>query len=154
ARAADGPAGPARGDRARRHRHGRGTAAGDAGARALAALPDLGCAGRRRQRLPRLYRPGALPALLVRAPARPRHEHRLLRRRRRLDRDAARTPELHHGVGLAERLLGLAPDGESVAAGGAAAARHGSVVDPAWVAIDWTLGRALRTRRFWWVALG
>jgi len=50
--------------------------------------------------------------------------------------------------------LGLAPDGESVAAGGAAAARHGSVVDPAWVAIDWTLGRALRTRRFWWVALG
>jgi MFS family permease len=27
-------------------------------------------------------------------------------------------------------------------------------VDPAWVAIDWTLARALRTARFWWVGLG
>src|SRR6185437_11194551 len=50
--------------------------------------------------------------------------------------------------------LGLAPDGEGIAAAGTEAARHGSVVDPAWAAIDWTLGRALRTRRFWWVALG
>ena len=29
-----------------------------------------------------------------------------------------------------------------------------NVVDPAWVAIDWTLARALRTARFWWIALG
>jgi MFS family permease len=27
------------------------------------------------------------------------------------------------------------------------------VVDPAWVSIDWTPARALRTSRFWWVAL-
>jgi MFS family permease len=29
-----------------------------------------------------------------------------------------------------------------------------NVVDPAWVAVDWTLGRAVRTARFWWVAVG
>jgi MFS family permease len=50
--------------------------------------------------------------------------------------------------------LGLAPDGAEagriVAAGG-----HGAnVVDAAWAAIDWTLARALRTARFWWLALG
>jgi MFS family permease len=27
-------------------------------------------------------------------------------------------------------------------------------VDTAWVAVDWTLGRALRTARFWWIAVG
>jgi MFS family permease len=50
--------------------------------------------------------------------------------------------------------LGLQPDGDRAAAPGAAGARTGNVVDAAWVAIDWTLGRALRTARFWWVALG
>jgi MFS family permease len=50
--------------------------------------------------------------------------------------------------------LGLQPDGDRTAAPGAAGARTGNVVDAAWVAIDWTLGRALRTARFWWVALG
>ena len=29
-----------------------------------------------------------------------------------------------------------------------------NVVDPAWAAVDWTLGRAMRTARFWWIALG
>ena len=28
------------------------------------------------------------------------------------------------------------------------------VVDPDWAGIDWTLGRALRTARFWWIAIG
>jgi MFS family permease len=28
------------------------------------------------------------------------------------------------------------------------------VVDPAWAAVDWTLARAVRTGRFWWIALG
>jgi len=28
------------------------------------------------------------------------------------------------------------------------------VVDPTWVAVDWTLGRAMRTARFWWIAVG
>jgi MFS family permease len=27
-------------------------------------------------------------------------------------------------------------------------------VDPAWAAVDWTLGRAILTVRFWWIALG
>ena len=34
-------------------------------------------------------------------------------------------------------------------------ARHATnVVDRAWAAVDWTLGRALRTWRFWWLAIG
>jgi MFS family permease len=48
--------------------------------------------------------------------------------------------------------MGLEPDGArsaSTPADGAA-----NIVDPAWAAVDWTLGRALRTRRFWWAALG
>ena len=49
--------------------------------------------------------------------------------------------------------LGLAPDGDP-AAQGAGAARRSNVVDPAWAAVDWTLGRALATTRFWWIALG
>ena len=50
--------------------------------------------------------------------------------------------------------LGLQPDGDRAATPGAPGARTSNVVDAAWVAIDWTLGRALRTARFWWVALG
>jgi len=49
--------------------------------------------------------------------------------------------------------LGLEPDGDRLAhatAGG----RTSNVVDAAWVAVDWTLARALRTTRFWWIALG
>jgi MFS family permease len=49
--------------------------------------------------------------------------------------------------------LGLHPDGDPAPAGGGA--RHpDNVVDRAWASVDWTLGRALRTARFWWVALG
>lgn len=49
--------------------------------------------------------------------------------------------------------VGLLPDGAPapVATG---PARPSAVVDPAWAAVDWTLGRALRTGRFWWIALG
>ncbi|HEU5321453.1 MAG TPA: MFS transporter, partial [Methylomirabilota bacterium] len=49
--------------------------------------------------------------------------------------------------------LGLGPDGDppgSAGKGGHAA----DVVDPAWAAVDWTLARALRTARFWWLGLG
>jgi MFS family permease len=49
--------------------------------------------------------------------------------------------------------LGLEPDGDR-AAGGAAAARPSNVVDAAWAAVDWTLARASRTARFWWIASG
>lgn len=49
--------------------------------------------------------------------------------------------------------LGLRPDGD--AAPLASAAKPASnVVDPVWVAIDWTLPRAVRTARFWWLAIG
>jgi MFS family permease len=49
--------------------------------------------------------------------------------------------------------LGLAPDGDRDAGGGAAGPPS-NVVDAAWVAVDWTLGRAMRTARFWWLAVG
>lgn len=49
--------------------------------------------------------------------------------------------------------LGLQPDGDA-APGTAAAAQPSNVVDPAWAAVDWTLGRAIGTARFWWIALG
>jgi MFS family permease len=49
--------------------------------------------------------------------------------------------------------LGLEPDGDR-AAHAAAGGRASNVVDAAWVAVDWTLARAVRTPRFWWIALG
>jgi MFS family permease len=49
--------------------------------------------------------------------------------------------------------LGLQPDGDATSPRAAAAERL-RVVDPAWVAVDWTLARALRTARFWWIAVG
>jgi MFS family permease len=50
--------------------------------------------------------------------------------------------------------LGLQPDGDAAATTATVAAKAANVVDPAWAAIDWTLGRALRTARFWWIAVG
>jgi MFS family permease len=49
--------------------------------------------------------------------------------------------------------LGLAPDGGG-SSGGTGASPAANVVDAAWVAVDWTLGRAVRTARFWWIAVG
>jgi len=49
--------------------------------------------------------------------------------------------------------IGLEPDGDQAAPTPGAPPRT-NVVDPAWVAIDWTLARALRRARFWWIALG
>ncbi|HJU16306.1 MAG TPA: MFS transporter [Stellaceae bacterium] len=48
--------------------------------------------------------------------------------------------------------LGLEPDGITSIA--VSADRAANVVDPAWAAVDWTLARALRTSRFWWLAIG
>ena len=48
--------------------------------------------------------------------------------------------------------IGLEPDGGP--APPEAGMAKTNIVDPAWVAIDWTLARALSTRRFWWIALG
>ena len=50
------------------------------------------------------------------------------------------------------RDVGLEPDGDPRPLPGAT--RRSNVVDPAWAAIDWTLPRAMRTARFWWLALG
>ena len=48
--------------------------------------------------------------------------------------------------------IGLQPDGD-----GAVGSVHkplSNVVDRDWTAIDWTLARAIRTARFWWIAGG
>jgi MFS family permease len=50
--------------------------------------------------------------------------------------------------------MGLEPDGDRTSGASRAARRAENVVDPAWVAVDWTLPRAARTSRFWWIALG
>ena len=48
--------------------------------------------------------------------------------------------------------IGLRPDGD--AAPSASAKPVSYIVDHDWAGIDWTLGRAVRTARFWWLALG
>jgi sugar phosphate permease len=50
--------------------------------------------------------------------------------------------------------MGLAPDGDASVTGSPGTVPPANVVDPAWVAVDWTLGRAVRTARFWWIAVG
>jgi MFS family permease len=49
--------------------------------------------------------------------------------------------------------LGLLPDGDALPSASSAKPRS-NVVDAAWAKIDWTLPRALRTARFWWIAIG
>ncbi len=49
--------------------------------------------------------------------------------------------------------IGLLPDGDA-APTAATIPPPSNIVDPAWVAVDWTLGLALRTARFWWISLG
>jgi MFS family permease len=48
--------------------------------------------------------------------------------------------------------IGLQADGD--AAPSAASKPVSYVVDRDWAGIDWTLGRAVRTARFWWISLG
>ena len=50
--------------------------------------------------------------------------------------------------------LGLEPDGDRASRASTPGPRTLRVVDDAWVAVDWTLRRAVATARFWWVALG
>src|SRR6266699_366854 len=49
--------------------------------------------------------------------------------------------------------IGLLPDGDA-APSATSVKPLSNVVDPVWVGTDWTLRRALRTARFWWIALG
>src|SRR5205085_1422794 len=50
--------------------------------------------------------------------------------------------------------VGLLADGASQRAAEAGQRRVANVVDPAWAAVEWTLGRAMRTGRFWYIVLG
>src|SRR5262249_15173496 len=50
--------------------------------------------------------------------------------------------------------LGLLPHGDTAPVRGPKPAHAANVVDARWVAIDWTLPRAVRTARFWAIALG
>jgi len=50
--------------------------------------------------------------------------------------------------------LGLVPDGEPAHDAAAAPKDRSNVVDRDWAAVDWTLARALRTARFWWIVVG
>jgi MFS family permease len=49
--------------------------------------------------------------------------------------------------------LGLRPDGDAAACP-TSAKPVSNIVDPDWAGVDWTLRRALRTARFWWLAIG
>jgi MFS family permease len=49
--------------------------------------------------------------------------------------------------------LGLLPDGDA-APSASVPKPLSNVVDPDWAGIDWTLSRAMRTARFWWIAVG
>ena len=48
--------------------------------------------------------------------------------------------------------MGLRPDG--LISNDVSSDQVENVVDRAWAAVNWTLGRALRTQRFWWLAVG
>jgi MFS family permease len=50
--------------------------------------------------------------------------------------------------------LGLEPDGDRSGRDAARGRPAENVVDPVWAAVDWTLARAMRTARFWWIATG
>lgn len=49
--------------------------------------------------------------------------------------------------------LGLLPDGDALHPS-SSAKPVSNVVDAEWANVDWTLRRALRTARFWWIAAG
>jgi MFS family permease len=50
--------------------------------------------------------------------------------------------------------VGLLPDGAPQSGPAAARRTASNIVDPAWAATEWTLGRAVRSSRFWWIVLG
>jgi MFS family permease len=50
--------------------------------------------------------------------------------------------------------IGLLPDGKSRSPSAPGARQILKIIDPNWAATTWTLGRAVRTGRFWWIVLG
>jgi MFS family permease len=49
--------------------------------------------------------------------------------------------------------IGLLPDGDALLPSAADKRQASNIVDPAWVAVEWTLARAARTARFWWIVV-
>jgi MFS family permease len=49
--------------------------------------------------------------------------------------------------------VGLQPDGDGVPGEDSSAPVYDNVVDRQWVETDWTLAKAMRTGRFWWLAV-
>ncbi len=49
--------------------------------------------------------------------------------------------------------MGLAPDGDATPSTATGPVHRDNIVDPAWAATDWTVARAVRTMRFWWLFL-
>jgi hypothetical protein len=58
-----------------------------------------------------------------------------------------------HELALGLSFSGLRPDGDP-GPGGAARPASVHVVDHRWAATEWTLARAVRTSRFWWIFVG
>jgi MFS family permease len=54
-------------------------------------------------------------------------------------------------VAKSPESLGLLPDGEQRTPGGTQAKRRSNIVDAKWAAVEWTVPRAIRTARFWWL---
>jgi MFS family permease len=50
--------------------------------------------------------------------------------------------------------IGLSPDGAPPASPSTRGRAASNIVDPAWAATEWTLARAARTGRFWWIVVG
>lgn len=50
--------------------------------------------------------------------------------------------------------IGLMPDGDNHPATASAPRQSAEIVDTDWVATEWTLARAVRTARFWWIVVG
>ncbi|MBV8455406.1 MAG: MFS transporter, partial [Acetobacteraceae bacterium] len=50
--------------------------------------------------------------------------------------------------------IGLLPDGELQKERIRKPRSPSNIVNPAWASINWTLTRAIRTGRFWWIVLG
>ena len=49
--------------------------------------------------------------------------------------------------------IGLLPDGASFGVAAAEGRRVSNIAGPVWTSIEWTLVRAMRTSRFWWIVL-